>query len=77
VAITARKDSGADRNNGKDRMRSKWSRGIPEICEAVRGDGRIGREGFVSESNVLISANGSGIGVPLALLTAAPPAEFR
>jgi hypothetical protein len=34
--------------SGNDLMRSTKSRGMSEMVEAVRGDGRIGRVGFVS-----------------------------
>ena len=41
---------------------------MPWIVDAVRGDGRIGLDGFVSELNVLIKDNASGTGAAFALL---------
>ena len=41
---------------------------MPWIFAAVRGDGRIGLDGFVSEMNVLIKDNASGTGAAFALL---------
>lgn len=53
--------SGADRNSGNDRIRSTRSSGISGMVEAVRGDGRTGRAGFVSMLKLLIRERASGI----------------
>ena len=56
-------------------MRSYMSRGMPWIVDAVRGDGRIGLAGFVSELKVLINDKASGTGAAFALLAnVGPPA---
>ena len=60
--------SGAERKSGKFLMRSSISKGMPCIVDAVNGDGRIGLEGFVAESNVLINDKASGIGAAFALV---------
>lgn len=76
--MAARKVSGADRNNGKDRIRSNRSSGMSLIRDAVRGEGRIGRAGLVSELKVLINDRASGTGVAPALLAkVVPPALLR
>lgn len=76
--MAARNDSGADRNNGKLRIRSSISKGIPCMVDAVSGEGRIGLEGFVSELKVLMSESASGTGGALALLAnVVPPAPLR
>lgn len=76
--MAARKDSGAERKRGKLRMRSSISSGMPWMVEAVRGEGRTGREGFVSELKVRMSDNASGTGGALALLAkVVPPAAVR
>lgn len=76
--MAARKDSGAERKRGKLRMRSSISNGMPWMVEAVRGEGRTGLEGFVSELKVLISDRASGTGGALALLAkVVPPAPVR
>ena len=41
---------------------------MPWIVDAVRGDGRIGLDGFVSELKDLINDNASGTGAAFALL---------
>ncbi|KAK3689529.1 hypothetical protein B0T22DRAFT_536426 [Podospora appendiculata] len=46
--MTTRKSSGADIERGNGRMRSTRSSGMSGMFEAVRGDGRMGRVGFVS-----------------------------
>ena len=38
------------------------------MVDAVNGEGRIGLDGFVAESNVLINDNVSGIGAAFALV---------
>lgn len=48
---------------------------MPWIVDAVRGEGRIGREGFVSELKVLMSDKASGTGGALALLAKVVPPE--
>ncbi len=58
-------------------MRSTRSSGISGIVEAVRGDGRTGRVGFVSILNDLIRDNESGIGAPLVLNGELGPPRFR
>ena len=63
--MAARKESGAERKRGKDRMRSTRSSGISGMVDAVKGDGRTGLVGFVSLLNDLIRDNESGIGAPL------------
>lgn len=51
---------------------------MPWIVEAVRGEGRIGLEGFVSELKVLMSDNASGTGGALIrLANVVPPAPDR
>ena len=47
--MAAKNASGAERKRGNDLIRSYMSKGIPCMVEAVRGDGRIGLVGFVSE----------------------------
>ena len=48
------------------------------MVDAVSGEGRTGREGFVSELKVLISDRASGTGGALALLAnVMPPAPLR
>lgn len=45
------------------------------MVDAVSGEGRIGREGLVSELNLRIRDNASGMGVAFALFTkVVPPA---
>jgi len=77
MPIAARKESGAERKRGKDRMRSTRSSGISGMVDAVRGDGRTGRVGFVSMLNDLIRDRESGIGAPFALNGEPPPPRFR
>lgn len=60
--MAVRKDSGAAAKSGKERKRSSRSKGRPWMVEVVRGDGRAGRAGFVSESYALINEIGSGSG---------------
>jgi hypothetical protein len=52
--MALRNSSGADMKRGKDRMRSTRSRGISGMVEAVKGEGRMGRVGFVSTLKDLI-----------------------
>ena len=66
--MAARNASGADRKRGNARMRSYMSSGMPWIVDAVRGDGRIGLDGFVSELKDLTNDNASGTGAAFALL---------
>lgn len=75
MPIAARKESGAERKSGNDRMRSTRSSGMSGIVDAVRGEGRTGRVGFVSMLNDLIRESESGIGAPF-VLKAGPP-RFR
>lgn len=76
--MAARNDSGAERKSGKLRMRSSMSKGMPWMVEAVRGEGRTGLEGFVSELKVLMSDRASGTGGALVLLAkVVPPAPDR
>ena len=58
-------------------MRSTRSSGMSGIVEAVRGDGRTGRVGFVSILNDLIRDNESGMGAPLVLNGELGPPRFR
>lgn len=58
-------------------MRSTRSSGISGIVDAVRGDGRTGRVGFVSILKDLISDNESGMGAPLVLNGELGPPRFR
>jgi len=46
--MATRKSSGADMKSGNDLMRSTTSRGMSGMVEAVSGEGRTGRVGFVS-----------------------------
>ena len=47
------------------------------MVDAVKGDGRIGLDGLVSELNVLIRDRASGIGAAFALLAnVVPPAPL-
>lgn len=71
--MAARNESGADKNKGKDRMRSTRSSGISGNVDAVRGEGRTGRVGFVSRLNDLIKDRESGIGAPFPLNGEGPP----
>lgn len=64
MPIAARKESGADRNRGKERIRSTKSSGISGIIDAPRGEGRTGLAGFVSTLKDLIRESESGIGAP-------------
>jgi len=57
-------------------MRSTRSSGISGIVDAVRGEGRTGRAGFVSMLNDLIKDSESGMGAPFALKELGPP-RFR
>ena len=66
--MAARKDSGAERKRGKLRIRSNMSRGMPWMVDAVKGEGRMGLEGFVSELKVLMSDRASGTGGALVRL---------
>ena len=66
--MAARKLSGAERKSGKFLIRSSVSSGMPWIVDAVNGEGRMGRDGFDSELNVLISDRASGIGAAFALV---------
>lgn len=48
------------------------------MVDAVKGEGRTGLEGFVSELKVLMSDSASGTGGALALLAnVVPPAPLR
>ncbi len=58
-------------------MRSTRSRGMSGIVEAVRGEGRTGRVGFVSILKDRIKESESGIGAPLALKGELGPPRFR
>lgn len=58
-------------------MRSTRSSGISGIVEAVRGEGRTGRVGFVSILKDLIKDNESGMGAPLVLNGELGPPRFR
>lgn len=71
--MAARNSTGAERNSGKDRMRSYISSGIPWIVDAVSGDGRTGLAGLVSELNVLINDMASGTGAAFALAKVGAP----
>lgn len=71
--MAARKASGAERNSGNVRIRSYMSSGIPWMVDAVSGDGRTGREGFVSELNDRTIDRASGTGDAL-LAKVGPPA---
>lgn len=77
--MAARKESGAERNRGKERSRSNRSKGSPWIVEAVKGEGRMGLEGFVSDSKARMSDMGSGTVPPLTRppWTAGLPALYR
>lgn len=58
-------------------MRSSKSSGMPWIVDAVKGEGRIGRDGLVSELNVLIKESASGLLALFALLAnVMPPAAL-
>lgn len=76
--MAARNESGADRKRGKERSLSKRSKGRPWMVEAVKGDGRMGLEGFVSDSKARMSDMGSGTVPPLTRLpwTAGLPALY-
>lgn len=58
-------------------MRSTKSSGISGIIDAVRGDGRTGRVGFVSMLKDRIKDSESGIGAPFALKGELGPPRFR
>jgi hypothetical protein len=75
--MAARNESGAERKSGNDRMRSTRSSGISGIVDAVKGEGRTGRVGFVSRLNDLIKDNESGIGAPLVLNGELGPPRLR
>ena len=66
--MAARNASGAERKRGNARIRSYISSGMPWIVDAVRGEGRIGLAGLVSELKVLINDKASGTGAALALV---------
>jgi hypothetical protein len=55
--MAARKESGAETKSGKERSRSKSSRGRPRMVEAVSGEGLTGLVGFASESKALMRDN--------------------
>lgn len=59
--MAIKKSSGADWNSGNVRTRSTKSRGISLIVEAVSGEGRMGREGFVSTLKERIRETGSAV----------------
>lgn len=77
MPIAAKNESGAERKRGNERIRSSRSSGISGIVDAVRGDGRTGRVGFVSMLKDLIKDNESGIGAPLVLNGELGPPRFR
>jgi hypothetical protein len=77
LPIAARNESGAERKSGNDRMRSTRSSGISGIVDAVRGEGRTGRVGFVSMLKDRINESESGIGAPFALNGELGPPRFR
>ena len=58
-------------------MRSTKSSGISGIVDAVRGEGRTGRVGFVSMLKDRMRDNESGIGAPFALKGELGPPRFR
>lgn len=58
-------------------MRSTKSSGISGIVDAVRGEGRTGRAGFVSMLKERIKDSESGIGAPFALNGELGPTRFR
>lgn len=49
------------------------SSGMSCMVDAVRGDGRIGLEGLLSELKVLIKVRASGMGAAFALLAKVVP----
>lgn len=75
--MAAKKESGAERKRGNDRMRSTRSSGISGMVDAVNGDGRTGLAGLVSILNDLIKDNESGIGAPLPLKGELLPPRLR
>jgi hypothetical protein len=75
--MAARNESGAETKRGKDLMRSTRSSGMSGMVEAVRGDGRTGRDGFVSTLKDLIRDSESGIGAPLDLNGELGPPRLR
>ncbi|EHL02167.1 hypothetical protein M7I_1761 [Glarea lozoyensis 74030] len=75
--IAARNESGAETKSGKDRMRSTRSSGMSGMVDAVRGDGRTGREGLVSTLNDRIKDNESGMGAPFDLNGELGPPRLR
>ena len=58
-------------------MRSTRSSGISGIVDAVKGEGRTGRAGFVSMLKDLIKDSESGIGAPFVLNGELGPPRFR
>lgn len=73
--MAARKESGAETKRGNDLIRSTRSSGISGIVEAVSGEGRTGRVGFVSMLKERMRDSESGIGAPF-VRNGEPPPRF-